>query len=233
MGARTVSRLLLAGLLLLGAGGGCSGSSPSQPGSTAVASSAGRTAAVAPSGPPATTPPGSGSVAATLATGPATITLSSPAVQAGRLLTTYRCEPRINGVEASIPLAWSGVPAGAVSLAIEMHHYPFPGDTTRVSSYLLLWGIPPSVTSIPHGGAAAGPWFLGANKDGAAISYSSPCSQGSGTHEYTVVIYALGATPSGLPTRSSKDVTYAVLMAAIGAVPILATGTLTFLDTTP
>jgi hypothetical protein len=65
---------------------------------------------------------------------PATFTLSSPAIANGQLLREYRCEPKVNGVEPSIPLVWSRVPEGAGSLAVVMDHYPFPGDTTRVSS---------------------------------------------------------------------------------------------------
>lgn len=160
-------------------------------------------------------------------------TLSSLAVESGRLLAAYRCEQKVDGVEASIPLAWSGVPAGAQSLAIVMHHYPDPTDTTRVSSYLLLWAIPPTVTSIGHGEADDGPWYMGANKDATAISYTSPCSRGSGTHAYTITLYALTETLSGLPSQSSIEVTYPVLSQAIARANVIATSSLTFTDTTP
>lgn len=169
----------------------------------------------------------------------ASITLSSPAVADGALLPAFRCEPKVNGVEASIPLAWSGVPAEARSLAITMEHHPDPADPSRVSSYLLLWDIPPTTTSLPAGAAGggstagSGPWHLGANKDGVAVSYTSPCSKGSGTHEYTITLWALAARPASLPSTSTVEVTYPVLMEAIHSVPILATGTLVFTDTTP
>ena len=169
----------------------------------------------------------------------ASITLSSPAVADGALLPAFHCEPKVNGVEASIPLAWSGVPAGARSLAITMEHHPDPADASRVSSYLLLWDIPPTTTSLPAGAAGggstagSGPWHLGANKDGVAVSYTSPCSKGSGTHEYTITLWALAARPASLPSTSTVEVTYPVLMEAIRSVPILATGTLVFTDTTP
>ena len=167
------------------------------------------------------------------ASGTATFTLSSPAVTDGRLLPEFRCEPRLNGVEASIPLAWSGVPAATGSLAVVMRHYPVPGDTSHVSSYLLLWGIDPAVTGIAHGAADDGDWFLGPNKDGVDISYTSPCSHGSGTHEYTITLYALSETPPCLPRHSSLEVTYSVLTTAISTVDVLGTATLTFTDTTP
>jgi hypothetical protein len=173
------------------------------------------------------------SVGASVSGAQATFTLWSTAVSNGQLLPEYRCEPREKGVEASIPLAWSGIPEGTGSLVVVMHHYPFPGDTSRVGSYLLLWGIPPSVSGIPHGGAAGGDWFMGANKDGAVISYTSPCSRGSGTHEYTITVYALSETPPSLPTHSSLGVTYQVLTRAISTVDVLGTATLKFTDTRP
>jgi len=174
------------------------------------------------------------SVGASVSGSPATFMLSSTAVRNGQLLPEYRCEPKVNGVEASIPLTWTGIPERTGSLAVVMHHYPFPGDTSRVSSYLLLWGIPPSVGGIPRGGAAAGEnWSMGANKDGTAISYTSPCSRGAGTHEYTITLYALSEVPPSLPDTSSLDVSYEVLTSAISTVEVLGRATLTFTDTTP
>jgi phosphatidylethanolamine-binding protein (PEBP) family uncharacterized protein len=202
--------ILLPLLLALLAAGGCGGSGD------------GAAAGTAPS-------PGRASPSASSAP----FTLSSPAVSDGRLLPEYRCEPKVNGVEASIPLAWSGGPPETGSLAVVMYHYPFPGDTSRVNSYLLLWDIAPSVTGIAHGGAGDGDWSMGGNKDGVTISYTSPCSKGTGTHEYTITVYALTETPPGLPTHSSLDVTYQVLTNAISTVDVLGTATLKFTDTTP
>ncbi len=124
-------------------------------------------------------------------------TLSSAAVENGLLLDAYKCEPKVNGVENSIPLSWTNAPATAKSFAITMVHYPFPGDSIHLNSYLVLWGIDKSVSAIPYGEADKGPWFLGPNKDTAAISYTSPCSPSSGAHKYTITIYALSATPPG------------------------------------
>jgi phosphatidylethanolamine-binding protein (PEBP) family uncharacterized protein len=160
-------------------------------------------------------------------------TLSSPAVVDGKLVPEYRCEKKVNGVEESIPLSWTNVPAGTKSLAVIMYHYPDPNDRTKVSSYLLLWGIDPSVTEIAHGGADDGDWYMGADKDGAAISYTSPCSKGAGTHEYTITIYALSQTPPSLPAESTLAVTYDVLKKAIDTVTVVDTASLTFTNTTP
>jgi phosphatidylethanolamine-binding protein (PEBP) family uncharacterized protein len=160
-------------------------------------------------------------------------TLTSPAVEDGQLLPRYKCEEKVDGVEPSIPLAWANVPGSAKSLAIIMYHYPDPNDTTEVNSYLLLWGIDPSVTEIPYGEADDGPWFMGSNKDGTVISYTSPCSKGAGTHEYHITIYALSETPPGLPAQSTLDVTYDVLIKALKTVTVIDTATLSFTNVTP
>ncbi len=159
-------------------------------------------------------------------------TLTSIAISNGELLENYKCEKKVDGAENSIPLSWSNIPASTGSLAIIMHHYPKADDTTSVSSYLLLWGIDPTVTAIAYGEADGGSWYMGTNKDGNAISYTSPCSPGTGSHEYTITIYALSETPSTLPAESSLDVDYSVLKAAISSVTIIDSATLTFNDVT-
>ncbi len=173
------------------------------------------------------------STSATLPAAAGDFTLTSPAVVDGQLLPQYKCEQKVDGKEDSIPLAWTNVPAGAGSLAVIMHHYPDPNDRSKVSSYLLLWGIDPTVTEIPLGAADDGPWFMGANKDGVAISYTSPCSKGAGTHEYTITLYALSETPPSLPKQSSLAVDYQVLKQALDTVTVMDTATLTFTNTTP
>jgi phosphatidylethanolamine-binding protein (PEBP) family uncharacterized protein len=145
-------------------------------------------------------------------------TITSLAVSNSELLEEYQCEARNeSGVEASIPLAWSHVPDGTASLVITMTHYPHPEDLTEINVYMMLWGIDPSVSSIAHGAADDGPWFMGPNKDGASISYTSPCSPSVGSHEYTITIYALSETAAtlGLPSVSTLNITYTELIEAI------------------
>ena len=72
---------------------------------------------------------------------------------------------------------------------------------------------------------------MGANKDGNAISYTSPCSQGKGKHEYIIALYALAETPAKLPKNNSLEVDYNVFMNAIGNTKIIDRTTLTFIDT--
>ena len=84
-------------------------------------------------------------------------TLSSPAVVDAELAAEFMCEQKVDGIESSIPLAWSNAPTGTESLAASMIHDPNPDDTARPNSYLLLWGIPATATAIPHGAADDGP----------------------------------------------------------------------------
>jgi hypothetical protein len=156
--------------------------------------------------------------------------LSSIAIENGVLLDDYKCEEKLNDIENSIPLSWENVPDGAKSLAIVMYHYPKKGDKTEINSYLLLWDINPETTKIPYKMASKGNWFMGANKDGTAISYTSPCSRGKGKHEYTIALYALSETPAALPKKHSLNVDYNVFMNALDTVKIIDRTTLTFMD---
>ncbi len=164
--------------------------------------------------------------------GTSDFTLSSSAVSDGELLDSFKCETKVNDVENSIPLSWSNVPESAGSLAVIMRHYPNADNTSDVNSYLLLWDIDPSVTEIAYGEADDGSWYMGSNKDGTAISYTSPCSPSAGAHEYTITLYALSETPSSLPTESTIDVDYTVLKNAIETVTTIDTAILTFNDVT-
>lgn len=156
--------------------------------------------------------------------------LSSRAIAHGVLLDAYKCEEKINDIENSIPLSWKNVPEGTKTLAIVMYHYPKKDDKTEINSYLLLWNIDPEITEIPYKMARNGDWYMGANKDGTAISYTSPCSRGKGKHEYTIALYALSETPASLPKANSLDVDYATFMNAINTVKIIDRTTLKFLD---
>ena len=156
--------------------------------------------------------------------------LSSIAIENGVLLDTYKCEEKRNDVENSIPLSWKNVPDGTKSLAIVMYHYPKRDDKSEINSYLLLWNIDPKISEIPYKMARNGDWYMGANKDGTAISYTSPCSRGKGKHKYTIALYALSETPASLPKANALDVDYATFMNAINTVQIIDRTTLTFLD---
>lgn len=159
----------------------------------------------------------------------AVMSITSPAVVDGALLAEFQCEQKDADVEASIPLMWTDIPDEATSVAIAMHHYPNPDDTTRSNSYLTLWDIDPSVSEIAYGAAGEGDWFQGSNKDGTAISYTSPCSQDtSAVHEYTITLYALSRTPESLPAEDSLTIDRDALVASLESITVLEATSLTF-----
>jgi phosphatidylethanolamine-binding protein (PEBP) family uncharacterized protein len=158
--------------------------------------------------------------------------INSSAVIGNELLDAFKCETKSNDIESSIPLEWGNVPSTATTLLIMMYHFPDANDLSQANSYLHLWNIDPTVTEMPYGTADDGPWYIGSNKDGTGISYSSPCSPSSGSHEYKITIYALDAVPSSLPTQNSLTVDYAAVNAALSTVTIIDEATLTFNDVT-
>ena len=160
--------------------------------------------------------------------GPSDFTLSSSAVVNGELLEKYQCEAKVDGLENSIPLNWDNIPSGTKSIAIIMYHFPHPENKTIANSYLLLWGIDPTVSEIPYSKAISDEWFMGSNKDGTEISYTSPCSGGPGTHEYCIAIFALSEYPEDLPKESSVDVDFSTFMDAINVNNILGKAELKF-----
>jgi phosphatidylethanolamine-binding protein (PEBP) family uncharacterized protein len=154
--------------------------------------------------------------------------INSLAIEDGEILDAYKCEEKINNIQKSIPLNWDNIPEGTKSLAIVMYHYPNPNDKTNRNSYLLLWGIDPTVSEITYGEADKGSWYMGQNKDANAISYTSPCSKGPGTHEYILSIFALAAYPELLPEENSLDVNFDLFMTAIENAKILGRADLVF-----
>ena len=94
-------------------------------------------------------------------------------------------------------------------------------NATETNSYLSLWNIDPSVSEIPYGAANDGAWYIGPNKDGTKLSYSSPCSPSGATSTYYMTIYALSSLPSSLPTSDSLTVDYSTLIQSFSEVTII------------
>ncbi|MBP1840007.1 YbhB/YbcL family Raf kinase inhibitor-like protein [Formosa algae] len=158
-------------------------------------------------------------------------TVQSEAIVNGNLLDAFKCEKKIDDVEHSIPLSWSYVPEGTGSLAIVMYHYPKKEHQSEINSYLLLWGIEPTVSEIPYKMANSSKWFMGSNKDGTAVSYTSPCSHGPGKHEYIIKVFALSEMPESLPKSNSLAVDLNTFMSAISKDNIIDITSLIFTDT--
>lgn len=115
-------------------------------------------------------------------------TLSSPAVKDGGTLPT---EFTGDGAGASLPLSWSNVPRGTVSLALVMHHLD-PEGKTKV--YWLVVDIDPKTTSVAKNARDFGRLGLSTIHD--RVEYAPPHSKGPGLKKYVLTLFALSAKPN-------------------------------------
>jgi len=125
------------------------------------------------------------------------LTLSSPAFANGQPIPkTYTCA----GGDSSPPLVWTGVPAGAksVALIVDDPDAPDPAAPRMTWVHWVLYNIPPTVSALAEAassgqlppGAAEGP------NDFKRVRYGGPCPP-IGRHRYFHKLYALDIT---LPT---------------------------------
>jgi Raf kinase inhibitor-like YbhB/YbcL family protein len=127
-----------------------------------------------------------GGAGATTAPAPAsTISVRSPAFQAGGAIPQkYSCK----GEEVSPPLSWSGVPGAAQKLALVVDD-PDAGGFV----HWVLVGIDPATTSIAEGQVPQGAVEVS--------GYKGPCPP-SGTHHYQFTLYAV---PGSLQIGQGAD----------------------------
>jgi Raf kinase inhibitor-like YbhB/YbcL family protein len=141
----------------------------------------------------------------------ATLTLTSPAFAAGGVIpATHSCD----GAGTSIPLAWSGAPAGTESFAVVMRDLTLANNTNY---HWVIWDIPAAATSLaagianvanpdpPGGGAKQTKWSFGEQ-----LGYGNMCpTAGPSTHEYELVVYALPAATLALQGATGPNATHA------------------------
>lgn len=114
-----------------------------------------------------------------------TFTLTSPVVKDG---ATLPAEFTGDGASASLPLAWSNVPKGTVSLALVMHHLD-PEGKTKI--YWLMYDIDPKTTSVAKNATDFGKMGLSTVRN--RVEYAPPHSKGSGLKKYVLTLFALSA----------------------------------------
>ncbi|MBM3908816.1 MAG: YbhB/YbcL family Raf kinase inhibitor-like protein [Gemmatimonadetes bacterium] len=112
-----------------------------------------------------------------------------------------------DGANSSPPLAWSGVPDGAKSLAliVDDPDAPDPAAPRRVWVHWLLYNIAPALTSLPEGGARS-PTPREAREglnDSGDPGYEGPCPP-IGRHRYYHRLFALDAILPDLGPRASR-----------------------------
>jgi len=113
-----------------------------------------------------------------------------------------------DGSSSTLPLEWSGAPAGTKSYALIMHHLD-PEGKTKI--YWTLYNIPAETKSLAKNSKGVG--LLGRNTINDQIGYGPPHSKGPGAKTYILSLYALSAPPSlNVP---ASQVTGEILSAAI------------------
>jgi Raf kinase inhibitor-like YbhB/YbcL family protein len=123
------------------------------------------------------------------------ITVTSEAFEEDQAIPrVYSCD----GDDVAPPLAWDGVPADAVAVALVVDDPDAPGGTYV---HWIVLDIAPAVTSVDEGGVPSGA-VQAANSAGDA-SYAGPCPP-EGTHHYRFTVYALDA-PTGLDEGASTE----------------------------
>jgi hypothetical protein len=119
------------------------------------------------------------------------LALTSTAFEPGGAIpAAYTCQ----GKNVSVPLAWSGVPAGTRSLAliVDDPDAPDPAAPKMTWVHWVLYNIPPTATGLP---GAVEPKALPAGtlegrNDWGRTGYGGPCPP-VGRHRYFFKLYAL------------------------------------------
>ena len=140
------------------------------------------------------------------------IAVTSPAFRSGDSIPLrFTCV----GDNQSPPLSWSGVPSGAVELAVVVDDPDAPGGTFV---HWVLTGLTPTSTGLGPGERPAG--TTEARGSSGEVGYTGPCPPNHQTHRYRFTVYALRTKASVAAGASPSEVVSAIRSAS------LATGTL-------
>jgi Raf kinase inhibitor-like YbhB/YbcL family protein len=113
---------------------------------------------------------------------PTALTVTSPAFGAGAPIPPeFTCK----GSNTSPPLAWSGVPSGARSVALVVDDPDAPSGTFI---HWVVYNIDPAQSAIAAGEVPKG--ASQAKNSGGGVGYTGPCPR-SGTHHYRFTVYVL------------------------------------------
>ena len=133
--------------------------------------------------------------------------LTSPDVASGASLRIAQVHSRCGGQNRSPALSWSGAPKGTQSFAVTM----FDSDANGGRGFLhwAIFDIPASAQSLSAGIAPAASLPNGAmqaENDFETAGYGGACPPpGSGTHHYTLTIYAVAAAQLPLGNSASAS----------------------------
>ena len=129
---------------------------------------------------------------------------SSAFAPGGEIPAKHTCE----GNDLSPPLAWSGVPANAKSLAliVDDPDAPDPAAPKMTWVHWVLYNIPPGVSSLPEAVKQLPAGTSQGLNDWKRTGYGGPCPP-IGRHRYFHKLYALdSALPDlGQPTKTKLE----------------------------
>jgi Raf kinase inhibitor-like YbhB/YbcL family protein len=128
-------------------------------------------------------------------TTPAALTVTSPAFADGAAIPTeFTCK----GDNTSPPLQWSGVPAGARSIALVVDDPDAPNGTFV---HWVVYNIDPADSGIDAGTVPSG--ARQADNSSGNPGYTGPCPP-SGTHHYRFTVYVL-RSPLTVPAGGDAE----------------------------
>lgn len=136
---------------------------------------------------------------------PMTLSITSPAFAPGAAIPTkHTCE----GPDLSPPLAWTGVPDNARSLALVVDDpdAPDPAAPKVVWVHWVVYDIPPGSTGLAANAARTGTGGRDGVNDWKAAGWRGPCPP-MGRHRYFFKLFALD-TPLGdlhQPTKAQLE----------------------------
>jgi len=146
---------------------------------------------------------------------------SSSFVHQGAIPAKYTCE----GADTSPPLAWSGVPASAKSLAliVDDPDAPDPGAPKMTWVHWVLYNLPPQTTGIGEGSSRQLPQGTkeGLN-DWKKTGYGGPCPP-IGRHRYFFKLYALDVVLPDLGEPSKSKLLEAMKGHVVGSAELVGT----------
>ena len=131
--------------------------------------------------------------------------LTSPAFSnGGEIPARYTCE----GNDLSPPLAWSGVPPQAKSLAliVDDPDAPDPAKPQRTWVHWVAYDLPPSVSRLDEGAKRLPAGARDGHNDWSRAGYGGPCPP-IGRHRYFFKLYALDSVLPDLagPTKAKLE----------------------------
>jgi Raf kinase inhibitor-like YbhB/YbcL family protein len=130
------------------------------------------------------------------------MTLTSKAFRDGEVIPKQHTA---DGADLSPPLAWTGIPEGAKSLALICDD---PDAPTGTWVHWVLWNLPPETRELPQGVPAKETLPSGAKQgknDFRKVGYNGPAPPPGSAHRYYFKLYALDATLDLAPGATKKQ----------------------------